>query len=136
MKTFILCLLLFSFSSAYAQADIQKADLLIKQGQWQKARSILTPIAKKGHHKAQYLLATTYSGRDELKAFQWFMKSAKQGNDVSQLIVARMYSFGMGVKKNTKKAIFWYKQSSKRGNKTAKQSLDYLLQITNNKPTW
>jgi len=136
MKALLICLLLLFFTSAFAQPDIQKADDLLKQGQWQQARKLLTPIATKGHHKAQYLLATTYTGRDDLKAFEWFMKSAKQGNDESQFLIGKMYSFGMGVKQNTDKAIFWYKQSAKRGNKTAKQNLDYLLQITQNKPAW
>jgi TPR repeat protein len=136
MKTFIMCLLLLSFNSVYAQPSLQEANQLIKQGQWQKARSILSPIAKNGHHQAQFLLATTYSGRDELQAFRWYMKSAKLGNPEAQLRVGKMYSFGLGIKKNTQKAIFWYKQSAKRGNKAAKESLDYLLQITQNSTAW
>ncbi|MFV2059752.1 MAG: tetratricopeptide repeat protein [Gammaproteobacteria bacterium] len=136
MKTIIMCLLLLSFNSAYAQPTTQEAEQLLKQGQWQKARTMLLPDAKNGYHKAQYLLATTYSGRDELQAFKWYMKSAKLGNPEAQLRVGKMYSFGLGIKKNTQKAIFWYKQSAKRGNKAAKQSLDYLLQITQNSNAW
>ncbi len=136
MKLFLTCLLLLFLNSAIAQSNIDKANQLIKQGQVQKAQSLLLPKAEKGDHQAQYLLATTYSGRDELKAFKWYMKSAKLGNPEAQLRVGKMYSFGLGVKKNTQKAIFWYKQSAQRGNKAAKQSLDYLLQITQNSPAW
>ena len=141
MKALLICFLLFSITSVYAQKTItnpnfKKANQLLKFGQLKKARAILTPIAKKGHHKAQYLLATSYSGKNDVKAFKWFMKSAKQGNAMSQLYVGKMYSFGAGVKQNTTKAIFWYKQSAKRGNKIAKQNLGYLLQITQNTSTW
>jgi len=136
MKVFLFSLLLLSFTTVNAQSHLQQAKELLKNGQWQQARQMLTPIANKGDHQAQYLLATTYSSRDEKQAFKWYMKSAKQGNDVSQLSVGKMYSFGIGIKKNTNKAIFWYKQSAKRGNKTAKQNLEYLLQITQNKSVW
>jgi len=136
MKTLLIFILLLLSPLVFALDNLQKASELIKQKKWEQARSLLKPIANKGHHQAQYLLATTYSGKNELQAFKWYMKSAKLGNDISQLRIGKMYSFGMGVKQNTTRAIFWYKQSAKRGNKTAKQSLDYLLHITQNKPTW
>jgi len=141
MKTLLICFLLLSVTTVNAQQyakspNLKKASQLLKLGEFKRARLLLTPLAKKGHHKAQYLLATTYSGKDELKAFSWYMKSAKQGNPKSQLFIGKMYSFGIGVKQNTTKAIFWYKQSAKRGNKAAKQSLDYLIQLTQNIKKW
>ncbi len=46
------------------------------------------------------------------KAFTWYLKAAELGHAYSQLMVARMYTFGQGVKANPTKAEKWLKKAA------------------------
>lgn len=42
------------------------------------------------------------------KAFQWFLKSAEEGNKFAQFSIANLYYYGKGVERNLEKAFGWY----------------------------
>ena len=54
--------------------------------------------------------------KDYKKAFEWFFKSAEQGNSFGQYNLGVMYQNGCGVEKDLKKAIEWYFKSAEQGN--------------------
>ena len=49
------------------------------------------------------------------KAFEWFLKSAQEGNKFSQYSLANLYYYGKGAEKNLKEAFGWYMRSAKQG---------------------
>ena len=49
------------------------------------------------------------------KAFEWFLKSAQEGNKFAQYSLANLYYYGNGAKKNFKEALGWYMRSAKQG---------------------
>lgn len=53
--------------------------------------------------------------QDYEKAFEWFLKSAQEGNKFSQYSLANLYYYGNGAEKNLKEAFGWYMRSAKQG---------------------
>ena len=49
------------------------------------------------------------------KAFEWFLKSAQEGNKFSQYSLANLYYYGNGAERNLKEAFGWYVRSAKQG---------------------
>ena len=49
------------------------------------------------------------------KAFQWFLKSAQEGNKFAQYSLANLYYYGNGVEKDLSQAFLWYRKSSEQG---------------------
>ena len=64
--------------------------------------------------------------KDYKKAMEWFMISAKDGNEFAQANIGLMYSDGKGVKQDYKKAAEWFSKSAIQGNASAQTSLGYL----------
>lgn len=53
--------------------------------------------------------------QDYEKAFEWFLKSAQEGNKFAQYSLANLYYYGNGIEKNSEKAFEWYKKSAAHG---------------------
>lgn len=53
--------------------------------------------------------------QDYVQAFDWFLKSAKEGNKFAQYSLANLYYYGNGVEKDLSQAFLWYKKSSSQG---------------------
>ena len=49
------------------------------------------------------------------KAFEWFLKSAQEGNKFAQFSLANLYYYGNVAEKNLKGAFGWYMRSAKQG---------------------
>src|ERR1044072_9426288 len=49
--------------------------------------------------------------RDEQKAFEWYMKSAENGNINGQYSVAMCYKYGLGTEVDKQKAVEWFLKS-------------------------
>ena len=58
--------------------------------------------------------------QDYVKSFEWFEKSAMQGNKFAQYSLANQYYYGNGVEKDLSQAFKWY-------NKAAEQGQPYAL---------
>ena len=52
---------------------------------------------------------------DYEKAFEWFLKSAQEGNKFAQYSLANLYYYGNGVEKDLSQAFLWYRKSSEQG---------------------
>ena len=109
-----LILLSLSFSLTISAA----AEELSEQGK--KTISRIYTLANQGNADSQYMLATLYQqNQDHHKAFEWFEKSALQGNENSQSKVGLMYYVGVGVRQNYSKA---FEFSLKAANKQMEAS--------------
>lgn len=53
--------------------------------------------------------------QDYEKAFEWFLKSAQEGNKFAQYSLANLYYHGNGVEKDLSQAFWWYRKSSEQG---------------------
>lgn len=57
------------------------------------------------------------------KAFEWFLKSAKEGNKFAQYSLANLYYYGNGVEKDLSQAFLWYRKSSSQGQPYASYAI-------------
>ena len=53
--------------------------------------------------------------QDYEKAFEWFLKSAQEGNKFAQYSLANLYYYGNGVEKDLSQAFLWYRKSASQG---------------------
>lgn len=75
----------------------------------ERARRILTPLAKEGNIKAQLELGILFEygqgvEKDQKLAVEWFEKAARQGSFIGKMRLARCYLYGTGVEKDFEKA--------------------------------
>ncbi len=67
-----------------------------------------------------------YKNNDYKKAFEYFTKSAENGNSKAQYNLAAMYENGEGTKENLEEAKKWYKKSAEQGNNDSIEALKEL----------
>lgn len=60
---------------------------------------------------------------DYSKAFEWWLKAAKQGNESAQFNIGKMYENGDGVEQNFTKAVEWYSKAAEQGDGFAQHYL-------------
>lgn len=53
--------------------------------------------------------------QDYAQSFEWFLKSAQEGNKFAQYSLANLYYYGNGVEKDLSQAFLWYRKSSEQG---------------------
>lgn len=119
MKTFLLALMLLVGLGANAQS----ADKLYEEGKklydqelYKEAVPKLQAAADKGHRKAQYRLGRCYDKGDgvkenDQKAFELYLKSAKQDYAKAMYQLGRCYMKGKGVTANQEEAKKWLKRA-------------------------
>lgn len=119
MKTFLLALMLLVGLGANAQS----ADKLYEEGKklydqelYKEAVPKLQAAADKGHRKAQYRLGRCYDKGDgvkenDQKAFELYLKSAKQDYAKAMYQLGRCYMKGKGVAANLEEARKWIKRA-------------------------
>lgn len=100
------------------------------QQNYKKAFTWYQRAALQGHPFAQCQLGLMYregrgTTKDEKKAFDWFMKAAKnqQSCPRGQFYVARSYHFGNGVPVDYEKAVKWYLTAANQGDAYAQLNL-------------
>ena len=52
--------------------------------------------------------------QDYAQSFEWFLKSAHEGNKFAQYSLANLYYYGNGVEKDLSQAFWWYRKSSEQ----------------------
>src|SRR5690606_16001968 len=57
--------------------------------------------------------------QDDVAAFQWFLKSARQGYLPAQEQLAALYSSGKGVEKNPEQAFQWHQKAAGQGSRAS-----------------
>jgi TPR repeat protein len=82
----------------------------------------LNEAAEQGDAKAQAKLGAMYFlghdgiEKDEIQAFEWLMKAAKQGHIEAEVMVAAMYDRGLGVPADVNAATSWYEKAAAQGH--------------------
>ena len=61
--------------------------------------------------------------QDYKQAFDWFLKSATEGNKFAQYSLANLYYYGNGVEKDLSQAFLWYQKSSSQGQPYASYAI-------------
>ncbi len=137
--------ILFVFLIIFSQGFFQTVDAGFREGvrayrskNYDTAREELTPLAKRGNAKAQYVLGLMHlNGRgvdeDEDKATEWFLKAEKglhvlanKGKRDSQFFLGWMHYKGLGVAKNLKEAAKWFGKSAENGYKSAQFRIGHM----------
>ena len=113
---------------------IRKPRITVKQKQTQrkivepfKPKSKLTP-QQISDSKRQFSIAHRYENGTGIKknlpqAFNWYLRSAKQGNAKAQFNLASMYEKGEGVKLNIPQAVHWYTTAAHNGDVNAQLNM-------------
>ncbi|PKY26621.1 kinase-like protein [Rhizophagus irregularis] len=68
-------------------------------------------------------LSGTGAYKNQIKAFEWYLRSAKNGNGYGQFNLGCCYKYGIGTDKNETKAFEWYLKSAINGNSYGQNSL-------------
>lgn len=87
---------------------------------YEKALSILKPLAEQGDSQAQVTLGIMYDfghgvGKDTTEAIKWYIKAAEQGIPAVQHDVGVKYFQGQDVEQDYLKAAYWWEQSANAG---------------------
>ena len=115
---------------AYQQqtANFTQAQIAFENQDYVYSARLLSTLAKKGHTRAQYLLATQYDAglglkKNENASFYWYKKAAKAGSEAAQHNIAVAYARGHGIKADLSKAITWWKRAANAGHTDSQYNL-------------
>jgi TPR repeat protein len=87
----------------------------------QQGLAVMTRLAEAGDPSAQAQLGATFlygeAGveKNPKNAFEWFLKSAEGGDELSQVMVGSLFASGIGTQKDEVEAVRWYRESAERG---------------------
>ena len=127
MKHFAVALALLAATPAFA--DIEEARDLMESGQFEAARQALYPAARSGNADAEELIGVMYAmglgvERDDVRAFEWYLRSAMKGHPGAQSGIGWYYEVGRGVEKDLVRAYLWYALSAIGGDPDAVISIE------------
>lgn len=115
-------------TSISAQADFNDGVVALMMGDYEKAVSILMPLAETADHAyAQYFVGRMYAGGQGLTqdydlAAQWYRKASEKGVGDAQYRLGELYQSGQGVPKDMEYAYSWYTVAAHLGNAKAKNA--------------
>ncbi|MCG6903742.1 MAG: sel1 repeat family protein [Rhodobacter sp.] len=116
----VLCLLAHP-----ALAELEEARDLMDAGQFEAARAALWPAARSGNAEAEELIGVMYAlglgvEKDELRAFEWYLRAAMKGHPGAQSGVGWYYEVGIGLTApDLVRAYMWYVLSAIGGDPDA-----------------
>ncbi|MEM7487683.1 MAG: tetratricopeptide repeat protein [Pseudomonadota bacterium] len=123
---------LLALSSA-ARADIEDARDLMEAGRFEEARKALWPAARSGNADAEELIGVMYAlglgvEKDEVRAFEWYLRSAMKGHPGAQSGVGWYYEVGLGMPApDLVRAYMWYVLSAIGGDPDAAISQEEVV---------
>ena len=130
---------LFLFSCVFfhlsfnALADLEKARDLMEANQFEQAMEELIPAARSGNAEAEELIGVMYAmglgvERDEIRAFDWYLRSAMKGHPGAQSGVGWYYEVGIGMPApDLVRAYAWYVLSAIGGDPDAAISQEEVV---------
>ncbi len=124
---------LFLFLAAPAFADIEEARDLMEEGKFEQAREALLPAARSGNADAEELIGVMYAmglgvPRDDVRAFEWYLRSSMKGHAGAQSGVGWYYEVGRGLPApDLVRAYMWYTLSAIGGDPDAAISLEEVV---------
>jgi TPR repeat protein len=111
--------------AAPAQAELEGARDLMEAGQFAEAMAELRPAARSGNAEAEELIGVMYAlglgvNRDEVRAFEWYLRAAMKGHPGAQSGVGWYYEVGIGLPApDLVRAYMWYVLSAIGGDPDA-----------------
>ncbi|MGA9253021.1 MAG: tetratricopeptide repeat protein [Roseobacter sp.] len=130
MRAAIFATLLFA---GPAFAELESARDLMEEGRFQEAYEALWPAARSGNAEAEELIGVMYAmglGRphDDVRAFEWYLRSAMKGHPGAQSGVGWYYEVGRGLPApDLVRAYMWYTLSAIGGDPDAAISLEEVV---------
>ena len=124
---------LFSFTNIPAYADIEKARDLMESNNFKEAMQELLPAARSGNADAEELIGVMYAmglgvKRDDMRAFEWYLRSAMKGHPGAQSGVGWYYEVGRGMPApDLIRAYMWYVLSAIGGDPDAAISQEEVV---------
>lgn len=93
----------------------------------------LIPLAERGDAEAQYILGQNYFNgnkvlQNEIRAFEWFLRAAGNGQVLAQTQVGWMLKEGKGVQQNYDEARKWYLKAAEAGSAGAQNDLGLMYE--------
>ncbi len=131
MRRLILCCLLLL--GAPATADIERARDLMEADRFSEAMRELRPAARSGNADAEELIGVMYAmglgvERDDVRAFEWYLRAALNGHPGAQSGVGWYYEVGRGLPaRDLVRAYTWYVLSAIGGDPDAAISQDEVV---------
>ena len=116
-----------------ALAEIEEARDLMESGRFEEAREALWPAARSGNADAEELIGVMYAlglgvEKDEVRAMEWYLRSAMKGHPGAQSGVGWYYEVGIGVPApDLVRAYMWYVLSAIGGDPDAAISLEEVV---------
>ena len=123
----------FFYLSFHALADLEKARDLMEANQFKQAMEELIPAARSGNAEAEELIGVMYAmglgvERDEIRAFDWYLRSAMKGHPGAQSGVGWYYEVGIGMPApDLVRAYAWYVLSAIGGDPDAAISQEEVV---------
>ena len=125
--------ILFCSAAFVAQADIEKARDLMEDNNFKEAMLMLIPAARSGNADAEELIGVMYAmglgvERDDIRAFEWYLRSAMKGHPGAQSGVGWYYEIGRGMPApDLIRAYMWYVLSAIGGDPDAAISQEEVV---------
>ena len=114
-------------------ADIEKARDLMESNNFREAMKELLPAARSGNADAEELIGVMYAmglgvKRDDVRAFEWYLRSAMKGHPGAQSGVGWYYEVGRGMPSpDLIRAYMWYVLSAIGGDPDAAISQEEVV---------
>ena len=114
-------------------ADIEKARDLMESNHFAEAMQQLLPAARSGNADAEELIGVMYAmglgvPRDDVRAFEWYLRSALKGHPGAQSGVGWYYEVGRGMPApDLVRAYMWYVLSAIGGDPDAAISQEEVV---------
>ena len=125
MKVRLITLVLFAVLSLGVRADFNNGVVALTMGDYDKALSILVPLAETADHAyAQYFVGRMYADGQGVEknletAASWYRKAAELGVADAQFRLASQYQNGEGLPRDMESAYGWYSVAAHLGNPKA-----------------
>jgi hypothetical protein len=119
--------------STPAFSEIEEARDMMEAGKFDEAMKELWPAARSGNADAEELIGVMYAmglgvERDDLRAFEWYLRSAMKGHPGAQSGVGWYYEVGRGMPApDLVRAYMWYTLSAIGGDPDAAISLEEVV---------
>lgn len=132
-------LLLWSWLSSPALADIERARDAMEEGRFETARTLLMPAANAGNADAEELIGVMFAmglgvPKDDQRAFEWYLRSSMKGHPGAQSGIGWYYETGRGLEApDLVRAYLWYALSAIGGDPDAAISLEEVVKKMNPK---
>ncbi len=121
------------FFHLIAFAEIEHARDLMEEGKFKEAMSELLPAARSGNAEAEELIGIMYAmglgvERDDIRAFDWYLRSSMKGHPGAQSGVGWYYEVGRGLPApDLVRAYTWYVLSAIGGDPDAAISQEEVI---------